>query len=118
MTILILTAAISFLAGIFSGLLGIGGGLILVPLFHYILKMNMHMAIGTSLAIIVPTALIGTFRHASGSYVDWKIFAYSVLFALIGGFIGAGISMNLDLGLLRKIFAAFLVLVAAKMFFQ
>ena len=118
MTILILTAAISLLAGIFSGLLGIGGGLILVPLFHYILKMNMHMAIGTSLAIIVPTALIGTFRHASGNFVDWKIFAYSVIFALVGGFIGAGISMNLDIGLLRKIFAIFLTLVAVKMFFQ
>lgn len=118
MTILILTAVISLLAGIFSGLLGIGGGLILVPLFHYALKMNMHMAVGTSLAIIVPTALIGTFRHASGSFVDWRIFAYSVLFAIVGGFIGAGISMNMDVALLRKIFAAFLVLIAAKMFFQ
>ena len=118
MTILILTAIISLIAGVFSGLLGIGGGLILVPLFHYILKMNMHVAIGTSLAIIVPTALIGTFRHASGSFVDWRIFIYSVIFAVIGGFIGAGISMNLDVALLRKIFAVFLVLIAIKMFSQ
>ena len=112
------TAAFSVLAGISSGLFGVGGGIVLVPVFHYLLKMNMHMAIGTSLAIIVPTALIGTFRHASGSFVDWRIFAYSVLFAIVGGFTGAGISMNMDVVLLRKIFAVFLVLIAAKMFFQ
>ena len=118
MIVLVLAALISFIAGIFSGLLGIGGGLILVPLFHYILKMNMHQAVGTSLAIIVPTALIGAFRHASGNLVDWRIFVFSALFAIVGGFIGAGISMNLDVVMLRKIFAVFLLLIAAKMFFQ
>lgn len=118
MVILILTALISLIAGIASGLLGIGGGLILVPLFHYILKMNMHIAVGTSLAIIVPTALVGTFRHVSGSFVNWRVFIFSVVFAIIGGFIGASISMNLDVTLLKKIFAVFLFFVALKMFFQ
>lgn len=118
MVIFILTALISLLAGIASGLLGIGGGLILVPLFHYVLKMDLHVAIGTSLAIIVPTALIGAYRHASGSFVDWKIFLFSTIFAIVGGFLGAGISMHLDVVLLRKIFAVFLLLIALKMFFQ
>ena len=116
--ILILAAVISLLAGILSGLLGIGGGLILVPLFHYLLKMNLHVAIGTSLAIIVPTALIGAYRHASDHFVDWRIFVFSAIFAIVGGFLGAGISMHLDVILLRKIFAVFLVLIALKMFFQ
>jgi uncharacterized membrane protein YfcA len=116
--ILIFTAIISLLAGVFSGLLGIGGGLILVPLFHYLLKMNLHTAVGTSLAIIVPIALVGAFRHASGNFVDWRIFLFSAVFAILGGFLGAGISMNLDAVLLRKIFAVFLALIAVKMFFQ
>ena len=116
--IIILAAGISLLAGIASGLLGIGGGLILVPLFHYILKMNMHLAIGTSLAIIVPTALIGAFRHASGSFVDWRIFLFSAIFCIIGGFIGASISMNMDATLLKKLFALFLIFIALKMWFQ
>ena len=51
MIIGILAALISLLAGVLSGLLGIGGGLVLVPLFHYLLKMDMHLAVGTSLAI-------------------------------------------------------------------
>ena len=113
-----LAALISFLAGILSGLLGIGGGLVLVPLFHYVLKMDLHAAIGTSLAIIVPTALIGAVRHASGNLIDWRIFLFSAVFAILGGFLGAGISMNLDVVLLRKIFAGFLFLIAVKMFFQ
>ena len=118
MTVLIIAAVISFLAGIASGLLGIGGGLILVPLFHYLLKMNMHLAIGTSLAIIVPTALVAAMRHTSGSLVDWRIAIFAALFSIIGSFLGAGISMNLDITILRKVFAAFLLLVAIKMFFQ
>ena len=118
MTILILTTIISLVAGVLSGLLGIGGGLILVPLFHYVLKMNMHVAVGTSLAIIVPTALVGMFRHSSGNFVDWRVFTYSVLFAVIGGFIGASVSMNLDVTVLKKVFAGFLILIAIKMFFQ
>lgn len=116
--ILILAAGTAFLAGTLGGLLGIGGGLILVPFFHYVLKMNMHAAVGTSLAIIVPTALVGAARHASGHFVDWRIFLFAGLFALAGSFVGAGISMNLDVTLLRKIFAVFLILIAAKMFFQ
>lgn len=118
MIILILVILISFLAGIASGLLGIGGGLILVPAFYYLLNMNLHVAIGTSLAIIVPTALIGALKHASSGMVDWRIFLITIAFAVVGGFIGAAISMHLDVVLLRKMFAVFLVLVAIKMFFQ
>jgi uncharacterized protein len=113
-----LAIVISFVAGVFSGLLGIGGGLVLVPLFHYVLKMNMHLAIGTSLAIIVPTALVGAGRHATEGFVDWRIFAFAAVFAIVGGFLGAGISLNMDVSLLRKVFAGFLLLVALKMFLQ
>ncbi len=116
--ILFLAATVSFLAGGLGGLLGIGGGLVLVPFFHYVLKMNMHLSVGTSLAIIVPTALVGAARHASGHFVDWRVFLFAGLFALVGSFVGAGISMSLDVTLLRKIFSVFLILVAIKMFFQ
>jgi len=114
----VLAALIVFFSGIASGLLGIGGGLILVPLFHYLLKMNIHMAIGTSLAIIVPTALIGAFRHAGSHYVDFRVFIFTFLFAILGAYLGASISISLDVVLLKKIFAVFLILVALKMFLQ
>ena len=114
----VLSAVVGFLAGIAGGLLGIGGGLIFVPFFHYVLKMNFHMAIGTSLAIIVPTALVAALRHHTGDFVDWKVVLITVGFAVVGGFLGAGLSMHIDVSLLRKIFAVFLVLVAIKMFLK
>jgi uncharacterized protein len=116
--IIAIAIVICFIAGIFSGLLGIGGGLVLVPLFHYVLKMNMHLAIGTSLALIVPTALVGAIKHASANSIDWRIVMFAVVFAIIGGFIGASLSLKMDVGLLRKVFAIFLLLVAVKMFIQ
>ena len=118
MILLILAASICFLAGITSGLLGVGGGLVLVPLFYYLLKMNMHLAIGTSLAIIVPTALVSALKHASEHYVDWRVVVFAAVFSIVGSFLGASISLGLDVGLLKKIFAVFLVLIALKMFLQ
>ena len=117
-TIILLTIVISIFGGIVSALLGVGGGLIFVPLFHYILKMDMHQAVGTSLAIIVPTALIGAYKHQSHNFVNWKIFLLSVAFAILGGLIGSQISVGLDVNVLKKFFAVFLLLVAVKMFFQ
>ena len=118
MLINFLVAIISLLAGMTSGLLGIGGGVILVPFFHYLLRMNMHLAIGTSLAIIVPTTFIAAFRHTSANYVDWRIVLFASIFSIVGGFLGASISMNLDIVLLRRIFALVLILIAIRMLFQ
>ena len=118
MIVFLVTAIIALIAGIASGLLGVGGGLILVPLFHFLLKMNMHVAIGTSLAVIVPTALISVFRNAPAQNVDWKIVLFASLFSIIGGLIGASISISLDVTLLKKIFAVFLILVALRMLIQ
>ncbi len=115
---LAISAIICFFAGIASGLLGIGGGLIMVPLFRYFLGMNLHQAIGTSLFIIVPTALAGALRHGSGYSVNWRIACFASLFSILGAILGAGVSLNLDETLLKKIFAGFLVLVALKMFFE
>ncbi len=107
---------ICFLAGIASGVFGIGGGMVLVPLLHYGLKMNIHAAIGTSLAMIIPAAIAGAIRHGMHGHVDWKIVFLSCAFLIVGAYLGATISVKLDAHLLRKMFAALLVLVAIKMF--
>ncbi len=108
---------ISLLAGFLSALIGIGGGLIFVPLFHYLLKMNMHQAIGTSLAIIVPTALVGAWKHEAHDFVNWKVFFFAAIFSMIGGYIGAHVSVGLDSNVLRRVFGVFLLFVALKMLF-
>ncbi len=115
---LILTAVIGLLAGLIGGLLGVGGGLILVPLFHYILKMNIHAAIGTSLAVIVPTALVATLPNITSNQVNWRIFVFAGVFTIVGSFLGAKASINMDVTILKKIFAIFLIAVAIRMFLK
>lgn len=117
LVIVALTILISIFGGMMSALLGIGGGLIFVPLFHYLLKLNMHQAVGTSLAIIVPTALVGAWKHGIHNYVSWKVFFFAVLFSIIGGLIGAHVSVGLDADFLKKIFGVFLIIVAIQMIF-
>ena len=111
-------AVIGLLGGLVSGLFGVGGGLIFVPLLVLFLNLNLHLAIGTSLAAIVPTALVGAIRHFSERSVDLKMALALALCAMIGAWLGAGISLRLDLVLLRKLFALFLFVLALRLFFQ
>lgn len=114
----IITAGIGILGGFASGLLGLGGGIIFVPLLIMLRGFDPHLAIGTSLLIIIPTALVGAMAHAKDSMVDWKAALLIAVFAIIGSWLGAVLSLNLDGVILRKVFAVFLVFMAVKIFFQ
>ena len=113
-----IVAFIGILGGLASGLFGVGGGLIFVPLLILMRGIDPHVAIGTSLAAIVPTAVVGACRHFNSGMIDWKTGLLLVLFAAIGAWIGAGLSIRLDTVMLRKLFAVFLLAVSFKMFFQ
>lgn len=108
---------IGLAGGLVSGLFGVGGGVLFVPLLILLLNMNTHVAVGTSLAAIVPTALVGGFRHLRVGQVDLKTALFLALFAMAGAWLGAGISLGLDIVALRKLFALFLVVLAARLFF-
>lgn len=105
-------------AGLLSGLLGVGGGTILIPVFIHFFKMDTHRAFGTSLAVIIITALFGAARYHASRMVDVKVFAVVAVFSVIGVLIGVNITLGLDAGLLKKAFAVFLVIVAVNMFFN
>ena len=108
---------IGLIGGLVSGLFGVGGGLVFVPLFVLLKKMDAHAAVGTSLAIIVPTAFIGALKHMRAGAIDWKALPWVLVFALIGSWIGAGLSLQMDVVMLRRAFAVFLLFLAFKMFF-
>jgi len=105
-------------AGLLSGALGVGGGTILIPAFMRFFGMETHRAFGTSLAVIVVTAFFGAIRYKMDHMVDLKVFAVVSLFSIIGVFVGAHISLGLEAGLLRKVFAVFLAVIAVHMFFK
>lgn len=108
---------IGLLGGFVSGLFGVGGGVLFVPLLVLFLHTNLHLAIGTSLAAIVPTALVGAIRHFSAGSVDLRVALALALCAMGGAWLGAELSLRLDLILLRRLFALFLFFIAFRLFF-
>ncbi len=111
----ILIALIGTLAGVLSGLLGVGGGLVIVPLLLFVAKLDIHQAVATSLVIIVPTAAVGALRHYWAGNIVWRHVFIITLFAMAGGFLGAQIATSLSSQVLKNIFAIFLVAVAVRM---
>ena len=107
---------IGLAGGVVSGLIGVGGGIILIPLMVGLLGMSQHRAHGTSLAIIVPTAFAATIRYATANPIDWSVAlalaATSVVFAAVGARATAYINEKL----LRRLFALVLLAGALRMF--
>lgn len=106
-------------AGILAGMVGVGGGIIIVPALVYMFGMDQHTAQGTSLAVLLPpTGLFAFLRYYQSGHVDLKMAALIVLGLLIGGWFGGGWAQQLSGPALRKGFAVFMVLAGLKMFFQ
>lgn len=110
-------AFIGMAGGFVSGLFGVGGGVIFVPFLVLLLGVNLHLAIGTSLAAIVPTALIGALQHFSKGQVSLKTSLFLAIFAILGTWLGAHLSLQLDTLVLRRAFAVFMIFLAVRMFF-
>ena len=113
----LLLALTGLLGGLASGLFGIGGGLIFVPLLILIRHVDSHLAVGTSIAVIVPTALIAAMKHGKAGMIDWKAVPLLVLFAVLGAWLGASLSLQMNPLLLRRLFAVLLLVLSVKMFF-
>lgn len=108
-------------AGILSGLVGVGGGIILVPAMVYFMKYTQHQAQGTSLGIlclpVVILAFITYYRDCQkmGTPIDLKVIGVIAVGFVIGGYFGSHIAVRIDKDLLRKIFALILFYTGIKM---
>jgi len=105
-------------AGFMAGLLGVGGGIIIVPALYYAftvldfeLATRMHLAVGTSLAIIIPTSIISTKTHMEYDAVDFKMVKSFGLFILIGVILGTFLAVNLKTPTLVLFFSIFAFMV-------
>jgi hypothetical protein len=105
-------------AGLCSSFFGIGGGSLFVPGFYFLFSMPLPQAIGTSLALIVPTALVGSFFHYRNSNVDTTFVARTVPAALAGCVAGAFASGILPVPVLKMALAVFLFVSGVKMLFR
>lgn len=111
-------------AGMFAGLLGIGGGIIIVPVLAMVftaqgvsIDVLMHVAIGTSLATIVITSLSSIRAHQKHNAIDWSVVRVITVGLFIGGLLGAAIAKLIPGEDLKLIFSVFMFLIAAQMYF-
>ncbi len=102
-------------AGAIAASLGLGGGIIFVPALVVLFGFDQHIAQGTSLAVIFPTAIVATIAHTRRGNVRWPLAIPIGLAGIIGAVFGAQIALRLDPDLLRRMFGIFLLLLAARM---
>jgi uncharacterized membrane protein YfcA len=106
-------------AGFTSALLGVGGGFIIVPASHWLIlamgvskDIAMRIAIGTSLLVILPTAISGTWRHNKKGAVRWKTVLVLGSCALVGGLVGATLAAHLPAKVLARFFGGLVLAIA------
>ena len=116
--LLVVLAISAAVAGFMAGLLGVGGGIIMVPALYYAFTVldfdiatRMHLSVGTSLAIIIPTSIISTKTHMEYDAVDFKMVKSFGIFILIGVFFGTFLAVNLKTAALVLFFSIFAFIV-------
>tara|TARA_S200000501_G_scaffold108912_1_gene102196 strand:- start:67 stop:903 length:837 start_codon:yes stop_codon:yes gene_type:complete len=116
--LLVVLAAAAAVAGFMAGLLGVGGGIIMVPALYYAFTVldfdiltRMHLSVGTSLAIIIPTSIISTKTHMEYDAVDFKMVKSFGIFILFGVIAGTFLAVNLKTPALVLFFSIFAFIV-------
>ena len=106
---------IGMLAGIVSGLFSTGGGMILVPAFIHLLKIDDTKARGTSVFCILPMVITSSFFYYKGNFIDWRIAILCAIGGAIGGYIGARLLKKVPAKYMKIAFTIFLIYVSFKM---
>ena len=116
--LLLVLASAAAVAGFMAGLLGVGGGIIMVPALYYAFTVldfdiitRMHLSVGTSLAIIIPTSIISTKTHMEYDAVDFKMVKSFGIFILLGVIAGTFLAVNLKTPALVLFFSIFAFIV-------
>lgn len=118
-----LTATVAYLllgsiTGIFSGLIGIGGGVFLTPALIYFFGFSQHSAQGTTLALMVPPiSLLGAWAYYQQGHVDLKVTIFVCVGFFLGALVGAKVAVGLPEVFLRRVFGTALLIIALKMIF-
>lgn len=111
----VISVAIGVATGVLSGLMGVGGGLLMVPAMVLAVGFGQHMAQGTSLVAIIPTAIAATYRHHRNGFVRFRVAGGLVVGGVLGAAIGSVSALSLEESSLRLIFAAVLALTGIRL---
>lgn len=109
---------IGLLAGMLSGFVGVGGGLLMIPLLMMFLSLSQLEAQGTAIvAMLPPIGILAAINYFKSGYVKWE---YAVIIALtfvVGGYFGSKISLNLNPEIVKKVFGVIMLFAAIKLIF-
>ncbi|WP_228441795.1 sulfite exporter TauE/SafE family protein [Chryseobacterium lacus] len=118
-TLVIGLVVLGLLAGYLSGLVGIGGGIIMVPVLVLFFGFTQHKAQGTTLALLmIPVGIFGVMNYHKTGNVDIKTALLLCCGFVLGSYLGSKTAISLSQDALRKIFAVLMFIVAIRMFFQ
>jgi uncharacterized protein len=110
---------VGLFAGIMSGLLGIGGGIIVIPALVFLFGLSQHQAQGTTLAMLVPPiGLLAAYSYYKAGHVDLRMAAFLCLGFFFGGFFGAKLADVVPEHVLKVVFGVFMIAVSIKMIFS
>jgi uncharacterized membrane protein YfcA len=118
---IILVVLIGIAAGMLSGLVGVGGGIIIVPALVYLLAFSQKQAQGTSLAILLlPIGIFAVLNYYRDPnvHLDVKVVALITIGFLVGSYFGSKLALSLPDVTVKKVFAIFMILMAIKMLFM
>ena len=105
-------------AGMLSGLVGVGGGIIIVPALVYFIGFSQKTAQGTSLALIMlPVGVFGVIQYYKQGHVDYRIVGILAIGFLVGSFFGSKLALTISQETLKKVFAVLMIIIAIKMLF-
>jgi uncharacterized membrane protein YfcA len=114
--LVIIILVIGLCAGVLSGLVGVGGGLIIVPALIFFLGFNQHQAQGTSLGLLLlPVGILAVVNYYNKGNVDVKVAAIMSIAFIAGGWLGSKLALRLPEDTVKKIFAVFLFYSAFKL---
>ncbi len=115
---ILLLAVIGLAAGILSGMIGIGGGIIIVPALVFVLGFSQQQAQGTSLGLLLlPVGILAVMNYYKQGFIDIKVIGIMCVTFVLGGWLGSKLSLSMPQETVKKVFALLLIVVAAKMLF-
>jgi len=115
---LVVVGAIGLLAGVLSGLFGIGGGIVIVPLLVLLVGFTTTQAAGTSLAaLVLPVGALGAYEYWRAGQIDLKVAAALALGLLLGAYVGARLGISLPVEVVHRTFGVLLMIVGIRFVF-
>lgn len=114
--IILILLAIGMAAGIFGGMVGLGGGVIMIPAMVYFLGLSIQAAQGTSLAVMLPpVGLMAVLNYYKAGQLNFKYAAIIAIAFFVGGYFGSKIALSISPEKMKKIFAVALMMIAINM---